>query len=85
MLEDSLATLTLKNFPDDLYAQLKAQAAHHRRSLNREAVLCLEEAVIGQPRQDAAKVLAQLRRARGRFRAVHLTDRALSSARRFRT
>jgi len=29
--EAQVATLTLKNFPDDLYAQLKARAAHHRR------------------------------------------------------
>ena len=35
-------TLTLKNIPDAVYAQLKASAALHRRSLNREAIVCLE-------------------------------------------
>ena len=76
-----MATLTLKNFPDDLYAQLKARAAYHRRSLNREAVLCLEEALVGQARHDPAKLLAELRRARTRFRALHVTDRSLAAAR----
>lgn len=35
-------TLTLKNIPDAVYAQLKAAAALHRRSLNSEAIVCLE-------------------------------------------
>ncbi len=35
-------TLTLKNIPDEIYARLKTAAALHRRSLNSEAILCLE-------------------------------------------
>ncbi|MFT4178752.1 MAG: hypothetical protein QM612_04710 [Thermomonas sp.] len=35
-------TLTLKNIPDDVYARLKTAAALHRRSLNSEAIVCLE-------------------------------------------
>lgn len=35
-------TLTLKNIPDDVYERLKAAAALHRRSLNSEAIVCLE-------------------------------------------
>ena len=38
-------TLTLKNIPDAVYAQLKAAAALHRRSLNSEAIVCLETAL----------------------------------------
>ncbi|MBK7543650.1 MAG: plasmid stability protein [Candidatus Competibacteraceae bacterium] len=37
-----LTTLTLKNIPDELYNRLKASAELHRRSLNSEAILCLE-------------------------------------------
>ena len=40
-----MATLTLKNVPDELYARLKAQAAAHRRSLNQEAIEVLGGAV----------------------------------------
>jgi plasmid stability protein len=35
-------TLTLKNIPDAVYAKLKSAAALHRRSLNSEAIVCLE-------------------------------------------
>ena len=35
-------TLTLKNIPDAVYARLKLSAEVHRRSLNGEAIVCLE-------------------------------------------
>jgi plasmid stability protein len=39
------ATLTLKNVPPGLHRKLKAQAKRHKRSLNQEAILCLERSV----------------------------------------
>jgi plasmid stability protein len=38
--------LTLKNVPDEVYERLKHSAALHRRSLNSEAILCLEMAIV---------------------------------------
>ena len=38
-------TLTLKNIPDEIYQRLKASAVTHRRSLNSEAIVCLETAL----------------------------------------
>lgn len=35
-------TLTLKNIPDDVYKCLRVAAERHRRSLNSEAIVCLE-------------------------------------------
>ena len=35
-------SLTLKNIPDAVYERLKAAAELHRRSLNNEAIVCLE-------------------------------------------
>ena len=35
-------SLTLKNIPDALYERLKSAAELHRRSLNSEAIVCLE-------------------------------------------
>ncbi len=35
-------TLTLKNIPDDVYDRLKRSAQTHRRSMNSEAIVCLE-------------------------------------------
>ena len=37
-----MATLTLRNVPDDLVARLKARAKQHRRSLNNETIAALE-------------------------------------------
>jgi antitoxin FitA len=53
-------SLTLKNLPDDLYGRLKKSAQQHRRSLNNEAIVCLEVAL---PEQEisAAERLEQIR------------------------
>ena len=57
-------TLTLKNIPDDLYASLKRSAEVHRRSLNGEAIVCLESAL--QPGKMATgERLARARALRG--------------------
>ena len=44
-----MATLTLKNVPEELVERLKRQAAEHRRSLNQEAIAQLATAVKGRP------------------------------------
>lgn len=39
-------TLTLKNIPDQIYERLKKSAELHRRSLNSEAIGCLESVLL---------------------------------------
>lgn len=39
-------TLTLKNVPDAIYDRLKLSAETHRRSLNSEAIVCLESVLL---------------------------------------
>jgi len=39
-------TLTLKNIPDAVYDRLKLAAEMHRRSLNSEAIVCLESVLL---------------------------------------
>jgi plasmid stability protein len=39
-------TLTLKSIPDEVYERLKAAALAHRRSLNSEAIVCLESVLL---------------------------------------
>jgi len=39
-------SLTLKNVPDDVYDRLKWSAETHRRSINSEAILCLESVLV---------------------------------------
>jgi hypothetical protein len=38
-------TLTLKNVPDAVYARLKSTAISNRRSINGQAIVCLEAAL----------------------------------------
>ena len=40
-----MRTLTIENLPDDLYARLKDRADRNRRSLNAEAIVCLEHSL----------------------------------------
>ncbi len=40
-------SLTLKNVPFRLHRLLKEQAREHKRSLNQEAILCLEQTLTG--------------------------------------
>lgn len=40
------STLTLKNMPDEVYQRLKASAKANRRSLNSEAIVCLERMLL---------------------------------------
>ncbi|MGE0809939.1 MAG: Arc family DNA-binding protein [Immundisolibacter sp.] len=66
-------TLTLKNIPDEVYQRLKASAERHRRSLNSEAIVCLESVLI-PGRVTVSERLAKARALRaalpkGKFRA----------------
>ena len=56
-------TLTLKNIPDEVYERLKAAAATHRRSLNGEAIECLEKALMPR-RVSVEERLERIRRLR---------------------
>jgi plasmid stability protein len=38
--------MTLKNIPDEVYERLKLSAGAHRRSLNSEAIVCLESVLL---------------------------------------
>ena len=67
------ATLTLKSIPDEVCERLKASGEAHRRSLNSEAIVCLESVLL-PGRMPPAERLARARALRatlprGRFRA----------------
>jgi plasmid stability protein len=65
-----MATLTLRNVPDDLVARLKARAKRHRRSLNNETIAALELAdaaasgATPQPAAEPVDIEPTLRRMR---------------------
>lgn len=75
-----MPTLTLKSLPDELYHQLKARAAAHRRSLNSEILVCLEQAV-AESAVDATATLARVDALRERLHVPPVTDDVLAAAR----
>jgi len=74
-----MATLTIKNVPEKLRERLRESAAQHRRSINGEAISCLEKALIGN-RLDPEDFLAQVRSLRARMPRVFVTERDLRAA-----
>lgn len=59
-----MANLSLKNIPDDLYAQLRASAEDNRRSINGEIIYMLERSLRPnrrdvEQRQQSAAMLRQ--------------------------
>ena len=70
--EDVPTTLTLKNIPDDVYERLKASAAAHRRSLNGEAIVCLEKA-LKTNKVSVEERIERARELRAKLRTLGLT------------
>ncbi len=60
-------TMTLKGIPDELYEQLRVSADANRRSLNSEAIACLEKTLLPH-RLTAAQHLARAREIRATLR-----------------
>ena len=65
-------TMTLKNIPDEVYEALKRAAEDNRRSMNSEAILCLEK-VLRPNRPSIEETLADIRRFRESLPKVKLT------------
>lgn len=49
-----MATITIKNVSDALHAKLRQRARTNNRSLNREAIACLEAQILPQPQDPEA-------------------------------
>ncbi len=62
-----MATLSIKNFPDELYRQLKARAKQEGRSVAREVTILLQEQLLRGKRYTIEDWPALLR---GPFRGV---------------
>lgn len=58
-----MATVTVKNIPDELYERLKTAAKINRRSINSEIIVCIEHAVTSR-RINPGEVLENARRLR---------------------
>ena len=76
-----MATVTIKNIPDDLYNELKRSAEVNRRSINSEAIVCLERS-LGRRRVDIDEILTRIRGVRRRTAHLALNDTILAKAKR---
>ena len=74
-----MASLTLKDVPEDLHESLKAEAAAHGRSLNKEVIQRLRVSLVRDGRPDAKEILASADRIRKLFRGS-LTQKELDRA-----
>jgi plasmid stability protein len=74
-----MPTLTIKGMPDPLYLRLKQRAAEHRRSLNSEILVALEQVVAAAP-PDTQALLARADALRTALRVPRLTDARLRAA-----
>jgi len=74
-----MATLTLKNIPDDLYEQLKETAAANHRSINGQIIALIEQGVRSRP-VDPEEILKRARQLREELGDYRLTDDFLEQA-----
>ena len=74
-------TLTLKNIPDEVYERLKAAAQTHRRSLNSEAIVCLESVLL-PGRIDPSERLARARTLRAALGSTKFKARDIDALKR---
>jgi antitoxin FitA len=76
-----MATITIKDIPDELYAALKETAKSHRRSINSEVIYCIEQAVRSR-RIDVEATLARARELRALTAGHPITDEEFNEAKR---
>lgn len=74
-------TLTLKNFPDEIYERLKASAEVHRRSLGSEAIACLES-VLAPGRLASSERIARARALRASLAPAQFEARDIDGLKR---
>lgn len=74
-----MPTLTIRNILDALYERLNQSVEAHRRSLNSEVLVCLEQS-LQRPRRDAEQILARIPNVRKKASRCWLTDEILAEA-----
>jgi plasmid stability protein len=77
-----MATLTIKNLPADLYTRLKARAALEGRSLNRQAIVALEQSMVMHSAADTEAFLAKVMALRERIGPIDVSADWVNEAKR---
>lgn len=74
-----MATITVKNIPDDLYERLKLAAELNRRSINSEIIMCIERA-IGSQKVNPETLLINARQLREKTADYVISDEEFNQA-----
>jgi len=74
-----MATVTIKNIPDELYKRLKAVAEVNRRSINSEIIMCIENSITSQ-RINLNEMLENVRQLRQLTSGYKISDEAFNQA-----
>jgi len=74
-----MATVTVKNIPDELYERLKTVAEINRRSINSEIIVCIENSVTSR-RINPDEVLENARRLRQLTASHRISDEEFNQA-----
>lgn len=77
-----MASITIKNIDPELYEQLKRQASEHRRSINNEAIVCLERSLLHYPSMDSDEVMRRAGIAREMTAGYRITNEEIDRAKR---
>jgi plasmid stability protein len=78
-VEVFVATLTVKNIPEDVYTELKRVAESNHRSINSEIIVCIERAVRSK-RINPEAVLTRARQLREKTAQYVITDDEFNQA-----
>jgi plasmid stability protein len=76
-----MPTITLKNVPEDVHAALKQQAKRHKRSLNQEAIMCIDLA-LGHGSRSPEALLDEIRKLRSHASLKRVSLKWIDDARR---
>jgi antitoxin FitA len=76
-----MPSITVKNIPPELYERLKQAAKANHRSINREVIACIENAIYPRP-FNYELFLAEARKLREKFGDYLITDDEITQAKR---
>ncbi|MCF7847333.1 MAG: Arc family DNA-binding protein [Kiritimatiellales bacterium] len=77
-----MASITIKNIDPELYERLKQQASEHRRSINSEAIVCLERSLLLHSLSSAEEWIKEGREIRESVTKYVISDEELDRAKR---
>ena len=78
-----MATLTIRNIPEGLYARLKQSAKRHRRSVNNEVIVYLKQALTKRRRVARQGFLERARALRESTPRLFVTAEELREAKKW--